>query len=105
MTETEDTEFGRELIASMREAAAIVRGENDAARVHLPPDDIDVRAIRERQGLTRPAFARRFGLAVAAVRDWEQGLRRPDPAARVLLMVIARSPETVAQVVAEVHAA
>ena len=103
--ETEDTEFGRELIASMREAAEIVRGERDAARVHLPPGDVDVRAIRGRLGLTRPAFAQRFGLAVAAVRDWEQGLRRPDPAARVLLMVIARSPETVADAVAEAQAA
>ena len=37
MTEAEDTDFGRELIASMQEAAAIVRGEKDAARVHLPP--------------------------------------------------------------------
>lgn len=100
MTETEDTDFGRELIASMQEAASIVKGEKDAARVHLPPGDIDVRAIRERLGLTRPAFAQRFGLAIAAVRDWEQGLRRPDPAARVLLMVIARSPDTVAEVVA-----
>jgi putative transcriptional regulator len=105
MTETEDTDLGRELIASMQEAAAILRGERDAARVHLPPGDVDVRAIRERLGLTRPAFARRFGLAVAAVRDWEQGLRRPDPAARVLLMVIARSPETVAEVVAADQAA
>ena len=97
---TEDTDFGRELIASMQEAVAIVRNGKDAARVHLPPGDVDVRAIRERLGLTRPAFAQRFGLSVAAVRDWEQGLRRPDPAARVLLMVIARSPEVVAEVVA-----
>ena len=89
----------------MQEGAAIVRGEKDAARVHLPPGDIDVRAIRERLGLTRPAFAQRFGLAVAAVRDWEQGLRRPDPAARVLLMVIARNPQAVAEVVAEAKAA
>jgi putative transcriptional regulator len=59
----------------------------------------------ERLGLTRAAFAERFGLAVAAVRDWEQGLRRPDPAARVLLLVIARSPETVAQAVAEAQTA
>ncbi len=105
MTEAEDTDFGRDLIASLQEAAAIVRGEKDAARVHLPPGDVDVRAIRERLGLSRPAFAQRFGLAVAAVRDWEQGLRRPDPAARVLLMVIARNPETVAQAVAEASAA
>ena len=105
MTGTEDTDFGNELIASMQEAVAIVRGEKEAARVHLPPGDVDVRAIRERLGLTRPAFAQRFGLAVAAVRDWEQGLRRPGPAARVLLMVIARSPEAVAQAVADAQAA
>lgn len=85
----------------MQEAAAIVRGEKEAARVHLPSGDIDVRAIRARLGLSRPAFAQRFGLAVSAIRDWEQGLRRPDPAARVLLMVIARSPEIVAEVVEE----
>jgi putative transcriptional regulator len=101
----EDTEFGRELIASMQEAVAIVRGEQEPARVHLPPGMVDVRAIRERLGLSRPAFAERFGLAVAAVRDWEQGLRRPDPAARVLLLVIARSPEVVAEAVAEARAA
>jgi putative transcriptional regulator len=44
-------------------------------------------------------------LAIAAVRDWEQGMRRPDPAARVLLMVIARNPEMVAEVVTEAYAA
>jgi len=101
----EDTEFGRELIASMQEAVAIVRGEAEPARVHLPAGAVDVRAIRTRLGLSRPAFAERFGLAVAAVRDWEQGLRRPDPAARVLLLVISRSPEVVAEAVAEARAA
>jgi DNA-binding transcriptional regulator YiaG len=40
-----------------------------------------VRALRARLALSRPEFARRFGLAVAVVRDWEQGLSRPDPAA------------------------
>ncbi len=101
----EDTEFGRDLIASLEEANAIVRGTLAPARVHLPPDAIDVRAIRDRLGLSRRAFADRFGLAVTAVRDWEQGLRRPDPAARVLLLVIARSPETVAETVAAARAA
>ena len=98
---TEDTELGRELIASMQEAVAILKGTKTAARVHLAPGDIDVRALRRTLGLTRSGFAQRFGLAVTAVRDWEQGLRRPDPAARVLLTVIARSPDTVAEAVAE----
>jgi putative transcriptional regulator len=92
-------------MASVQEAAAIVRGHAEPARIHLPPDVPDVRAIRERLGLSRAAFAERFGLALSAVRDWEQGLRLPDPAARVLLMVIGRSPEVVAQAVAEARAA
>lgn len=102
---TEDTEFGRDLIGAMQEALAIARGDAEPARVHLPPDAIDVRAIRQRLCLSRTAFAARFGLAVAAVRDWEQGLRRPDPAARVLLLVIGRTPDAVADAVAEARAA
>jgi putative transcriptional regulator len=102
---SKETEFGSDLIASMQEGVAIVRGDKEPARVHLPPDSVDVRAIREKLGLSRVAFAERFGLAVAAVRDWEQGLRRPDPAARVLLMVIDRTPDAVAEAVAEARAA
>lgn len=101
----EDTEFGHELIASLQEAVAIMRDDKEPARVHLPPDVVNVRALRDRLGLSRAAFAERFGLAVAAVRDWEQGLRRPDPAARVLLLVIARSPEVVAQAITEARVA
>jgi hypothetical protein len=48
MSETNDTDFGRDQIASMQEAVAIVRGEKEAARVHPPRDEVDVRAIWER---------------------------------------------------------
>ena len=39
-----------------------------------------------------PAFARRFGFSPATVQGWEQGRRRPEAAARILLPVIARGP-------------
>ena len=100
----EDTEFGHGLIASMQEAVSVAHGDLEPARVHLPSGSIDVRGIREKLGLSRTVFAERFGLAVSAVRDWEQGLRRPDPAARVLLMVIGRNPEVIAEAVAESRA-
>lgn len=91
----EKVNIADELIASLEEGLAILRGEKEASRVHLPPDWPDVRAIRAKTGLTREAFAARFGLKVAAVRDWEQGLRHPDPAARTLLRVIEKEPEAV----------
>jgi len=45
--------------------------------------DVDVRAIREGQGLTREQFAERYGLQVRAIQEWEQGRRKPEPAVRL----------------------
>ena len=39
------------------------------------------------------AFARKYGFALSAVRDWEQGRRRPDRSARILLKIVEREPE------------
>ncbi len=83
------------LMASLDEAAEIVAGSREPSRVWHPPASVDVRAIREGLGLSQAAFARRFGFSLGAVREWEQGRRQPEAAARVLLLVIARSPETV----------
>lgn len=77
----------------LKEAVAIARGV-EPARIYVP-SDVDVAAIRKKLGLTQAAFAARFGLSPAAIRDWEQRRRRPDPAARVLLTVIDREPEAV----------
>ena len=60
-------------------------------------DDVDVRRISARLGLSQEAFARRFRFSVAAVREWEQGRRRPKTAARTLLLVIAHNPHAVTE--------
>lgn len=59
------------------------------------PPEIDVRAIRRAMGLSRRAFADRFGFALGTVRNWEQGIRRPEGPARVLLLVIQHQPDAV----------
>jgi DNA-binding transcriptional regulator YiaG len=56
---------------------------------------VDVRAIRERLGLSQDEFALQFGLDVASVRNWEQGRSEPDKAARTALWTIATNPEAV----------
>lgn len=60
----------------------------------------DVRAIRHKLRLTQQEFADAFGLSVTAIRDWEQGRRRPEMSARVLLAVIAIAPDVVRQAAA-----
>lgn len=59
------------------------------------PGPVDVRALRERFGLTPDLFATRFGLDVATVKAWEDGSVQPDPAARTLLLTIAADPAAV----------
>ena len=63
---------------------------------------IPLAAIRRRlscgfsyAALSQADFARRYGFSPAAVRDWEQGRRKPEASARVLLMLIADQPHLV----------
>jgi putative transcriptional regulator len=87
------------LIESAEEALTIAKGEAAPACVSAPPT-VDVAAIRKQLGLSQQKFAKRFGLSLAMVRDWEQERRNPDQAARTLLTVIAKEPEAVARAVA-----
>ena len=60
----------------------------------------DVRAIREKLGLSQAAFAARFHLRARTVQQWEQGRAVPDQPARVLLRAIERFPEAIARAAA-----
>jgi putative transcriptional regulator len=87
--------LGDELVASMREAVEIAWSKAPPGRIYRPPEELDVRAVRRKTGLTQAAFAARFGFTLGAVRDWEQGRRRPEAAARTLLIVIDRETAAV----------
>jgi putative transcriptional regulator len=82
---------GSRILQGAREALAFARGEAspEAYRVHIP-SDVDVKGIRRKLGLSQEAFAQRYGLTAARVRDWEQGRSKPDSAARAYLIVITR---------------
>lgn len=98
MSQSDDRNFSR-IMAGLEEVAAIVEGAAAPARVHAPAE-VDVRAIRQRLGLSQSAFAARFGFSAAAVKDWEQHRRRPEAAARILLTVIDREPAAVERALA-----
>jgi putative transcriptional regulator len=96
----EVTKAGTRILQSVQRARAFARGEKKRGFVVHVPEEVDVRAIRERLGLTREEFATRFGFAKATVQDWEQQRRQPERSARVLLKVIQHEPEAVQRALA-----
>jgi putative transcriptional regulator len=69
-------------------------GDKRRYRVHVPRA-VDVKKIRKQLGLSQETFAATYGFALSAVRDWEQGRRRPERSARILLKIVEKEPEAV----------
>ncbi len=79
----------------LKEALAQARREEREGPVEIERIDVpelDVVVIRASTGLPQDAFARSIGVDKATLRDWEQGRRRPEGNARVLLAMIAEDP-------------
>jgi len=91
-------ELFNELVTSIREGGAILRGEKKPARsfkITAP----NIKRIRAGYKLSQQEFSALLGISVATLRNWEQGRRMPEGPARVLLQVAARYPDIVWDVV------
>lgn len=84
------------MMEGLDQARAYLEGTADKRRyrVHVP-ETVNVRKIRSRLGLSQEAFAAAYGFALSAVRDWEQGRRKPERSARILLKIVEKEPEAV----------
>ncbi len=58
-----------------------------------------MKKIRDKYGLSQDKFAALMGISVATLRNWEQGRRKPEGPARILLMVAAKHPDALLDVV------
>jgi putative transcriptional regulator len=74
-----DTEFGRELVASLQEALAHKRGEIELPyrKYPTPMPASRVEEIREKVAKSPEDFERRFHMPARTVDGWEQGRRAP----------------------------
>lgn len=90
------SKVGKSIRRGLEEAVAYAKGEVGARRyrVHVP-EQIDVRAIRTKLGMTQEEFAARFGFSVNTLRHWEHGKRQPEGPTRSYLLVIERAPRAV----------
>ena len=89
------------LLESMREGGEILRGERKPSRQFVVENKEDVQQVRQTFNLSQDTFARFMGVSVGTLRNWEQGLRHPTGAARVLLRIAIRQPKLFADAVSE----
>ena len=92
-----ETPLGRRLHAALLEVLDDVRGIRPLPELTTIPKAVDVRRIRRKSGLSQARFAKRFGISVRTLQDWEQGRYRPDAMARALLTIIDREPQAAAR--------
>lgn len=85
----------------MASAKAVIEGrENPVAVYSLQPD---AKAIRKLLGVSQEGMASMIGVSIHTLRNWEQGHREPEGAAKVLLSMAAKEPETVKRLVGTIY--
>lgn len=89
-----------EINAGLKDSIAHTKGKKSGVREHRI-EPIDVRSIREKTGMSQQRFCATFGISIGTLRHWEQGLRSPRGAARVLLKVVDHNPKAVIKAVGQ----
>ncbi len=88
-----------EIHAGLQDALKHAKGERSGVVEHKPKS-INVKAIREKTGMSQQKFCATFGISLGTLRHWEQGLRTPKGTALVLLKVVDKNPKAVIEAVA-----
>ncbi len=87
-----------EIKSGLGDAIKHAKGKNGKVVIHKP-ETINVKAIREKTGMSQQRFCATFGISLGTIRHWEQGLRSPRGTARVLLKVVESNPKAVIRAV------
>lgn len=94
------SKFGDELIEAMTEALAHARGQKKLRTHRVRDKPINIKGVRAKLRLTQEEMASLLGVSASGYRKWEQGERQPRGAARTLLKIMAREPQSVLRALA-----
>ena len=84
------------VMAGLGDAQGYLNGNRDGFVVHeIEVPEPDIVATRGKKGLSQLAFAKSIGVPLGTLKNWGQGRRRPEGAARVLLALIEKRPSIV----------
>ena len=70
-----DDKMFQELLESVKEGGAIMRGEKPASRVFHYDYGADIKNIRSKYNFSQSQFATLLGISVRTLHNWEQGRR------------------------------
>ena len=87
------SDFFESIKRGLEEAVAHRKGEKTGVRL-FTPEEVNVKKVREKTGLTQEQFAATFGISLGTLRHWERGDRKPHGPALVLLNAVAKEPAT-----------
>ena len=88
------------VMKGLEEARDHAMGKDVPGLVEHLADDIDVASIRKKTKLSQAAFARMIAVKLPTLQNWEQGRRKPDGPARVLLTMVDEKPNIVVSTLA-----
>jgi putative transcriptional regulator len=91
-------ELFAELIESIKQGGKILKGRAKPKRA-FEYDELDVKKIRQRLGLSQTKFSALLDISPATLRNWEQSRRKPHGPARVLLRIAEKNPKSVLEAV------
>jgi putative transcriptional regulator len=92
------------LIAAVKEVIDHKEGRLTLEATEISVPDLNVKEIRENLHLSQIKFSEVYGLPLSTVQNWEQGQRKPEGAARILLNLIARKPTVIAEEIKKMKA-
>lgn len=81
----------------LEEAIAHSKGEKTEVRL-FTPQNVNVKQVREKTGLSQNQFAATFGISLGTLRHWERGDRKPHGPALVLLNAANNAPDALLQI-------
>src|SRR5262252_3796465 len=93
MGDSMKTQF-EQMMDGLNDVEAFLAGEQEGFKANVP-QEVDVKAIRNRLGMTQAKFSDTFGFSLDAIKHWEGGRRTPEAPARTLLTVIDKNPSAV----------
>jgi len=86
-------QFQEDLLLSVRQMKAGKAARTTVVALTAAAD------ARAKVGVSQSEFATLLGVSVGTLQDWEQGRRAPSGAARTLLLVAAKHPKALLEVV------